>query len=271
VPPLDTELAEKVLVQFLREEAARAGFHRLVIGLSGGIDSAVSALLAVRAVGAQNFIALALPWKGSSPESYEHAVLVAEAGGFDVEQVDLTASAEGLLAVIPEPDNLRIGNVLARLRMVALWDRSHKERALVVGTSNKTELLLGYSTMHGDMAAALNPLGDLYKCQIRELARHLGVPDVVTRKPPSADLWADQTDEGELGFSYDAADAVLWRLVDHRESPEALIAQGFDEELVETLVRRMRQSQFKRRGPLIAKLSNRTISWEFRYPRDWGT
>lgn len=272
VPPLDTELAERVLVRFLRDESRRAGFDRLVIGVSGGIDSAVSAVLAVRAVGPENVHALAMPWRDSNPESLEHGRLVAEAGGFRLDVVDLTAAADGLLAELPaEMTDHRRGNVLARLRMVTLFDRSLAEHALVVGTSNKTELLLGYGTLYGDMASSLNPLGDLYKCQVRALARHLGVPAEVIEKAPSADLWAGQTDEQELGFSYDEADAVLYRLVDLRTPPEALVEQGFDEELVRAVDERVVCFQYKRRGPLVAKLSRRTIGWEFRYPRDWRT
>ncbi len=271
VPPLDTELATRVLVGFLRQEAERAGFGRFVLGLSGGIDSAVSAMLAARAFGPENLIALAMPWRGSHPDSLAHARLVAEAGGFPLEVVDLTAAADGLLGVLPEPDAHRTGNVLARLRMVTLFDRSLADRALVVGTSNKTEVLLGYSTMYGDAASALNPLGDLYKCQVRDLARHLDVPSIVVDKAPSADLWEGQTDEGELGFTYDEADAVLHRLVELRERPEDAAAAGLDEDLVRRIHRRVVRFQFKRSGPIVGKLSQRTVGWEFRYPRDWGT
>jgi NAD+ synthase len=269
--PLDTELAERVLVRFLREEAGRATFRRLVLGLSGGIDSAVAAYLAARAVGPENVICIAMPWRGSNPESLEHGQLVADAGGLALDVVDLTESAEGLISKLPQPTPHRIGNVLARLRMVTLWDRSFHEHALVVGTTNKTELLLGYGTMHGDLASALNPIGDLYKCQIRALARHLGVPTVVIDKPPSADLVEGQTDEGDLGFTYDEADAVLEHMVERREAPEAIVAMGFDPVLVESIHHRIVRNQYKRRGPLIAKLSPRTIGWEFRYPRDWNT
>ena len=185
--------------------------------------------------------------------------------------VDLTDATEGLLAQLPEPTPHRIGNVLARLRMITLWDRSFAERALVVGTTNKTELLVGYGTMHGDLASALNPLGDLFKCQVRDLARHLGVPDIVVDKPPSADLAPGQTDEADFGFTYDEADAVLERLVDRRHAPEDIVAAGFDEELVRSIHGRVVRNQYKRRGPLIAKLSSRTVGWEFRYPRDWRT
>lgn len=270
-PRLATELAERVLTAFLREEARRAGFERLVLGLSGGVDSAVAAHLAARAVGPANLHAIALPARESSPESLAHARLVADAGGFALEVVEIGAAAESMLAALGPTTPLRRGNVLARLRMIALYDASARLPALVVGTSNKTELLLGYGTLHGDLASALNPLGDLWKCQVRQLARHLGVPAVVVDKPPSADLWPGQTDEADLGFTYDEADAILHRLVDWRSSPEEVIAAGFPEATVRRIVRTMMRNQFKRRPPMIAKLSARTIGWEFRYPRDWGT
>jgi NAD+ synthase len=278
-PPLDTELAERVLVAFLRDEAKRAGFDRLVLGLSGGVDSAVAAMLAAKAVGADRVHALALPARESSPESLAHAKLVAAAGGFSMTVKEIGPAAETLIASLegggpgPRPSltPLRRGNVYARLRMIAIYDASAALPALVVGTSNKTELLLGYGTLHGDLACALNPLGDLYKCQVRELARRLGVPAVVIDKPPSADLWPGQTDEADLGFTYAEADALLFRLVDQRMSPDELVAAGFAEPLVRRVTRLVMRNQFKRRPPMIAKLSARTIGWEFRYPRDWGT
>jgi NAD+ synthase len=270
-PHLNTELAERVLVAFLREEGKRAGFERLALGLSGGVDSAVAAMLAVRAVGPGHVHAFALPAHESSQESVEHARLVADAGGFALTVRSIGPAADALIASLPDATPLRRGNVHARLRMIFLYDASAALPALVVGTSNKTELLLGYGTMFGDLASALNPLGDLYKCQVRELARHLGVPNVVVDKAPSADLWPGQTDEGELGFTYAEADAVLWRLVDQRATPEQIVAEGFPAALVSKIVRIVTRSQFKRRQPMIAKLSARTIGWEFRYPRDWGT
>ncbi len=270
-PPLDTELAERVLERFLRDETRRAGFSRLVIGLSGGIDSAVAALLAARAVGPENLIALAMPARESHPASLEHARLVAAHGGFAVHVVPIGDAGDALAGSLGPLDALRKGNVFARLRMTVLYDRSAAEAALVVGTSNKTELLLGYGTQHGDLASALNPLGDIYKCQVRALARRLGVPREVQEKPPSADLWTGQTDEGDLGFTYDQADAVLYRMVDLRTDPATIVAEGFDAALVDRIVRLVVRTQYKRRHPLIAKLSNRTVGWEFRYPRDWRT
>jgi len=270
-PPLDTELAERVLVRFLRDETSRVGLSKLVLGLSGGVDSAVAALLAARAVGPENVCALAMPSEASSPQSLEDALAVGAVGGFGVEVVPIGEASSALHARIGETTAVRRGNVHARLRMILLYDRSAELPGLVVGTSNKTELLLGYGTLHGDMASALNPLGDLWKGQVRALARRLGVPPRVIEKPPTADLWAGQTDEGELGFTYDQADAILHRLVDLRSTVAAVIGDGFPEPLVRRIDAMVARTQFKRRRPLIAKLSQRTIGWEFRYPRDWRT
>ncbi|MCE9638288.1 MAG: NAD+ synthase [Planctomycetes bacterium] len=273
---MDTELAEAVLVRFLRDELHRTGLRHLVLGLSGGIDSAVAAMLAVRAVGAEHLHAVAIPSAQSSPESLADARAVADAGGFAVETIAIGDAAAGLLPHLAAPGGadvtpLRRGNVMARLRMIVLYDVSARVAGLVVGMSNKTELLLGYGTLHGDMASALNPLGDLYKGQVRALARRLGVPQQVIEKPPTADLWAGQTDEGEMGFTYDEADAILHRLVDLRRAPADVVADGFPEPLVRRIETMIVRNQFKRRLPLIAKLSTRTIGHEFRYPRDWRT
>ncbi|MCG3136001.1 MAG: NH(3)-dependent NAD(+) synthetase [Planctomycetes bacterium] len=271
LPRLDAALAERVLVRFLRDESARVGMSKLVLGLSGGIDSAVAAFLAARAVGAENVVAINMPAAESSPESRADAELVAAACGIALDVVPIAEGAAGLLARIGDATPLRRGNVYARLRMIVLYDRSAAVSGLVVGTSNKTELLLGYGTMFGDLASAMNPLGDLWKCQVRALARHLGVPDRVIAKAPSADLWSGQTDEGDFGFTYDLADAILSRLADRRMPPESVVAEGFPEPVVRRIARMIVRSQFKRRPPLIAKLSQRTVGWEFRYPRDWGT
>lgn len=266
---LDCALAERVLTAFLRDETRRTGLSRLVIGLSGGIDSAVAAMLAARAVGPENLTAVAIPSAESSPQSLEDAQAVAAAGGFALETVPIADAAAGLVPHLGDVTPLRRGNVLARLRMIVLYDVSARVRGLVVGTSNKTELMLGYGTLHGDMACALNPLGDLWKGQVRALARHVGVPDRVVVKPPTADLWAGQTDEGEMGFTYDEADAVLLRRVDLRMSAAEIAAQGFPAALVDRIESMLVRNQFKRRPPVIAKLSLRTVGWEFRYPRDW--
>jgi NAD+ synthase len=167
--------------------------------------------------------------------------------------------------------NQRKGNIMARQRMIVLYDRSEAFKGLVVGTSNKTEILLGYSTLWGDMASALNPIGDLYKTQLRQLARALRIPAAILDKPPSADLWIGQTDEGELGFTYEEVDKLLYLLVDQRFSPQECVQEGFDEKFVNAVIRRIQRNQFKRMMPPIAKLSNRTVGYDFLYLRDWGT
>jgi len=170
----------------------------------------------------------------------------------------------------PEADQVRRGNKMARERMTILFDHSAKLKALVLGTSNKTELLLGYGTLYGDMASAINALGDLYKTQVWQLARHMGVPDVIVQKKPSGDLWAGQTDEEELGFTYDEVDRVLYMMVDRRYELSDLVEAGFEERFVRAVFAKVQASQYKRRLPLIAKVSSRTIDRDFRYPRDWG-
>lgn len=277
-PSLHVGLATQVLVGFLREETLRTGTSRAVLGLSGGVDSALVVELAARALGPENVLALAMPFRSSAPASLELARLSAEHAGVRLEFADVSAAADAIFAAagdLPAGQDraarLRRGNVLARLRMITLYDRSAREQALVLGTTNKTELLLGYGTLHGDMASALNPLGDLYKCQVFALSRHLGVPEAILARPPSADLWEGQTDEQELGATYDALDALLHRMVDRRTSRERLLELGFAADFVDATAERVRRSQFKRRPPIIAKLANRTINLDWRYARDWGT
>ncbi|TAH37046.1 MAG: NAD+ synthase [Planctomycetota bacterium] len=274
-PGCNVVLAERVLTAFLREETCKFGFERAVLGLSGGLDSAVVAELAVRALGGSNVLALAMPHATSSQASLELARASARHAGAMLEVVDITPMAEAHAAVTGIADDgpaarLRRGNICARTRMVVLYDRSVQWRGLVLGTSNKTELLLGYGTIYGDMACALNPLGDLYKSQVFALARHLGVPEPILERPPSADLWAGQTDEQDLGFTYAEADALLHLAVDRRYSREALLRAGFPEAFVERIKTMVRASQYKRMPPIIAKLANRTVNLDYRYPRDWG-
>jgi NAD+ synthase len=265
------DLVRRILVDFLRTEITRAGFSRAVVGLSGGVDSALACYLAAEALGPENVLAVRMPYQTSSPDSLEHAALVIGQTGVGELTVPITPMAEPILAAIPADQAVRRGNVLARLRMIVLYDRSAEFRGLVVGTGNKTEILLGYTTLFGDSACALNPLGDLYKTQIRQLARAIGVPEVIVAKPPSADLWAGQTDEGELGFTYERVDQLLLLLVDGRHSPESCVEAGFDRAFVQAVLERIRRNQFKRLQPPIAKLSNRTVGYDFLYLRDWGT
>lgn len=263
------QLVTDLLISFLREEVGTAGFHRAIVGLSGGIDSAVSAALCARAFDPKDVLAVLMPYKTSNPESEEHAELVAERLGIVTRRVDISAMADGYLETECVSDDTRRGNVMARCRMVVLYDLSVEWRGLVIGTSNKTEMLLGYSTQWGDAAHAVNPLGDLYKHQVYQLARHLELPAEVIDKAPSADLFAGQTDEADLGFTYEEADELLYRMVDHRYSHAELVAAGFDEAFVRKVAARVVGNQFKRLPPVIAKLSRRSISHDFRYLRDW--
>lgn len=268
---INTDLARRILTGFIKTEVARTGFSRAVLGLSGGIDSALSCYLAAEALGPQNVLAVRMPYRTSSPDSLEHAQLVIDATGVQALTIPITDMADGLIAKFPEMPAMRKANIMARARMVALYDQSAAFGGLVVGTSNKTEILLGYSTLFGDSACALNPLGDLYKTQVRLLSRALGVPDAIVQKAPSADLWSGQTDEGELGFTYAEVDRLLYMLVDQRYTPTECVDVGFAEAFVHTVVERIRRNQFKRMMPPIAKLSNRTIGYDFLYLRDWGT
>lgn len=268
---INTELARRILTGFIRSEITRMGFSRAVIGLSGGIDSAVSCFLAAEALGGQNVLAVRMPYRTSSPDSLEDAQRVIDAIGVQSLTVDITPMVEPLFERFADMDNMRRGNIMARQRMIILYDQSAAFGGLVVGTGNKTEILLGYTTLYGDSACAINPIGDLYKTQLRQLAEALGVPESIRRKAPSADLWAGQTDEGELGYTYAEVDQLLYLLVDQRYTPQECIEAGFEAAFVHKVVERMRRNQFKRILPPIAKLSNRTIGYDFLYLRDWGT
>ncbi len=264
------DLTRRLLVNFIRDETSKFGFKRVALGMSGGIDSALAATLAAEALGPENVTALILPYKTSSPKSEEDALLVINQLGLAHDKIDITAMAEPLFAHYDEMSDLRRGNVLARIRMVAIFDRSSAENALVLGTSNKTESLLGYTTWYGDNAASIQPIGDLYKTQVRALSSAIGVPASVVEKKPSADLWPGQTDEGEMGLSYDLVDQLLYLLVDERLDPERIVAQGFEQSLVDRVVRTLRNMQYKRLTAVIAKVGSRTPGIDFRYPRDWG-
>jgi NAD+ synthase len=268
---INTDLAKKILTGFIKSEITRAGFSRAVIGLSGGIDSALSCVLAAEALGPENVLAVRMPYRTSSPESLEHAQMVIEQFKVQNETIEITEMVDPLIAHDPEMSNTRKGNVMARTRMIVLYDRSEAFNGLVVGTGNKTEILLGYSTLWGDSASALNPIGDLYKAQVRQLSRALNIPSVIVDKAPSADLWVGQTDEDELGFTYEEADKLLFLLVDQRYSPEECIEAGFERSFVDGVVTRIWRNQFKRMLPPIAKISNRTVGYDFLYLRDWGT
>jgi NAD+ synthase len=268
---LNCETVRRVLTGFLANEVRKAGFQRLVVGLSGGVDSALAAYLAAEALGPENVTGILMPYRTSSPASAAHADLVIRALGIQSFTVEITPMIDAYFAQFPDADPMRRGNKMARERMTILFDHSARMGALVLGTSNKTELLLGYGTLHGDMASAVNPLGDLYKTQVRQLSRHLSVPAAIIEKQPSADLWEGQTDEAELGFTYEAVDQVLRLLVDQRFEIREVVATGqFEEKFVHAVARRIQRSQYKRRLPVIAKISSRTVDRDFRYARDWG-
>ena len=272
---LNGEHVAQVLTIFIRDELRRTGLSKAVIGLSGGVDSALSTYLAARALGSENVHVLLMPYSNSTPESVEDAESVVEALGISSETFGISPIADSFFSEteksLGEMDRTRRGNAMARLRMIALYDRSQAMNALVVGTSNKTESLLGYTTIFGDNASAINPLGDLYKTQVWQLAKFMGVPQQIVSKPPTADLWPGQTDEAELGVTYREVDVLLYYMVDERESDEELVRRGYDLEHVRSIREKIRRAQYKRRPPIIAKVSSRTINADFRYPRDWGT
>jgi NAD+ synthase len=268
--PTNPPLIRRILTGFIANEIRKVGVERVVVGLSGGVDSAVSAMLAAEALGPANVLAIKMPYRASSAESLSHADKVIARTGIESLQVEITSQIDAYFERFPDADNMRRGNKMARERMTILYDHSARWKALVLGTSNKTELLLGYGTLYGDMASAVNPIGDLYKTQVWALAAEIGVPEEIIHKQPSADLWRGQTDEAELGFGYREVDQLLYLMIDLRYSRAELYAAGFAEAFVRRVSDMVRNSQFKRRLPVIAKISNRTIDRDFRYARDWG-
>lgn len=264
-------LVEQLLIRFLQNELQRAGFSRAVVGLSGGIDSTVVTCLAARALGPEQVLAVTMPYKTSSAATRDDAREVIERLGVATVDVPITEQIDAYFVRFPSASRLRLANKCARERMTILYDQSVAFSGLVLGTSNKSELLLGYGTQYGDMASAVNPIGDLYKTQLYPLAAHLGVPATILEKIPTGDLWVGQTDEGELGFTYAEVDRLLVHLVDQRWSPDELVAGGFDPAFVRQVMERVRRNHYKRRMPVIAKLSTRTVDRDFRYSRDWGT
>jgi len=259
------ELISRYLVGFLQSEVYKTGFKKVVVGLSGGLDSAVVAVLAHKAFG-NDLLCVKMPSHYSSQSSLDDADALCATFGLRCE----TQSIEPMLRVYQTDDMspLRVGNLSARLRMVTLFDISARESALVLGTSNKSELMLGYGTLYGDLASALNPIGDLYKTEVFELARYLGVNDAILSKPPSADLWEGQSDENEIGYPYSDLDRVLKLYVESRLTRDELLESGEKSELVELIIRKIYQNQFKRKMPIIAKLTSRTLNHDFNYPRD---
>jgi NAD+ synthase len=268
----DNSTLDKILVGFVKNETQRTGINKAVVGLSGGIDSAVSAFIAVKALGNENVLCVMMPYKTSSKDSLTDAKKVIDKLKTPSKIVEISEMVDSYLKKTGEGiSNVRKGNIMARMRMIVLYDESSKENALVIGTGNKTEILLGYTTIYGDSACAINPIGDLYKTQLRAFAKYIGVPDSIINKKPSADLWEGQTDEGELGFSYEEVDKYLYLKIDERKNDEELLKSGFSEKFINRVNNLIIKNQFKRLPPLIAKVSNRTINVDFRYNRDWNT
>ncbi len=243
---LDCARESERIVTFIRNYVDRAGFGRVVVGLSGGIDSALTACVCAAALGPRNVRAMILPYKTSNPDSEGHARLQAEALGIDIERFEITDMVEPFVQHYPDISDRRKGNIMARSRMIALFDQSVAYDALVAGTSNRTELLLGYFTLFGDGAASFEPLAHLYKCQVRALSRHMGVIRAIIDKQPSADLWRGQTDEGELGFTYDEADAVLYLNTEQGLSSSQIADHGIEPAVIQSVLHRMRSTAFKR-------------------------
>jgi NAD+ synthetase len=269
-PPLDIDgpMVEEWLVRFLRDELERRGFHKVVVGVSGGVDSAVTAFLAARAFGAENVVGVRMPYRTSSPESLEHGKLVIDALGIQERTVDISAAVDGYLEHEPDADAARRGKVMARMRMITLFDLSAKYHAIPLGTGNKTERLFGYFTWHADDSPPINPLGDLFKTQVWALARHLGVPEVIVGKAPSADLVVGQTDEGDFGISYPKADELLnWMLSGY--TADDLLARGFDAAQVALVRKRLETTHWKRRLPTVAMLSGSAIGESYLRPVDY--
>jgi len=260
---------ERVLESFIREELSKAGFGKAILGLSGGIDSSACAALAARALGPENVIGVLMPYGESCPQDAKDALELARLLGIRIRKVDIAPMVDAYFAVQPTDNRNLRGNKMARERMSILYDQSAREKALILGTSNKTELLVGYGTIHGDLASAINPMGDLYKTQVRQLAGHLGLPAAIREKVPTAGLWPGQTDEGEIGIAYEELDRILFALVDLRQSVEEVLGQGFAPDKVKRIIGLIKNSEFKRHLPPIAKVSGRTVGHDFLYAYDW--
>lgn len=264
------ETAEKLLVKFIKETVHKNNFKKGILGVSGGIDSAVALVLTQRALGSENTFGLLMPYKLSSNASLSDGEKICRQLKVDYETIDISPSVDAYFERFPAQDKMLIGNKCARERMSVLYDFSARKNALVVGTSNKSELLIGYSTLFGDSAAAFLPIGDLYKTQVFAFAKYLGVPEEIVNKKPSADLWEDQTDEGEIGMTYKQLDEILFQMIDCRKNDEEIVKAGYPQNDIDKIRKMIINTQYKRSMPPVAKLHARTVGLDFRYIRDWN-
>jgi NAD+ synthase len=266
---INAPFVENVLTQFIKEGLSKFNYNKAILGLSGGLDSSVCTFLAQRALGSRNVIALIMPYKKTYHQDVKDAEAVARLLKIKWKIIDISPLVDAYFSTHPTKNKILKGNKMARERMSILYDFSAREKAMILGTSNKTELLLGYGTIHGDMACGINPLGDLYKTQIQQLAHHLGIPEKILKKKPSAGLWVGQTDEGELGLTYAEMDEILFKLIDQMLPKKEIIKSGHKRVTVEKIISLIKNSEFKRKMPPIPKLSARTVGHDFLYPYDW--
>jgi len=266
---INEEFTVKVLTAFIREELQKFGFYKGILGISGGLDSSVTAYLAARALGTKNVLGLIMPYGDTFSQDMADANRIIAELGISSKTIDIAPAVDSFYTAHPNSDRTLRGNKMARERMSILYEFSAREKALIIGTSNKTELLLGYGTIHGDMACAINPVGDLYKTQMRILGRYLGVPDTILNKTPTAGLWEGQTDEADLGLKYATIDKILFLLVDQIKSRQEVIKAGYRKKDLDRIIQLIKSSEFKRRMPPIAKISMRTVGLDFLHPYDW--
>ncbi|MGB9769563.1 MULTISPECIES: NAD+ synthase [Caldisericum] len=265
---LNYELTKKFIIKFIEEEVISNNFKHALLGISGGIDSALVAYLAVEALGSENVFGVLLPYKLSSKNSLDDGLKVVKELGIKHEIIEISDIADCYFEKEKVQDKFRIGNFLARLRMSIIFDKAREFDAIVLGTSNKSEIMLGYTTWYGDMAAGIYPIGDLYKTQVFGLSKYIGIPENILNKKPSADLWPGQTDEEEIGTTYDLIDQILYLYLEERKTKKEIIEMGFKKNDVENILNRMFSTQFKRTLPPVCKISQRTFGHDFLYPHD---
>ncbi len=267
---INTAFVEKVLTKFIKDELGKFHFKKAVLGLSGGLDSSVTAFLCAKAIGADNVLAILMPYGESFKKDVSDAETVVKQLGINSKTINIKPMVDTYYSKYPIQNRIIKGNKMARERMSVLYDFSSREKAMVIGTSNKTELLLGYGTIYGDMACGINPIGDLYKTQVRQLGKHLGIPEEILKKSPSAGFWPGQTDEKEIGIDYENIDKILYQIVDLRKQKKEAVAMGFSEKTIDRVFEMIKNSEFKRKLPPIPKISDRTVGHDFLLPYDWG-